>query len=249
MRDQYHDDLDAITDRRWSTSPAWPAARSTAPRTALLDADLPWPSRRHLRRRRDRRALRADRGARPRPARPPAAGRATCASSSPACAWSPTSSAWATSRCTSPRSPAAATRPARSRASCSSTVLEMGQVAQQIVAKCSQRHRRPRPRAGRRARARRRRHGRPAPQSCSPGCCSDERRTAVETAIDVTLCGRYYERFCRPRRLGRPPGRLPRDRRAHRRRRRRGLTDRSLVRARAAASPAASSPSGTPAAR
>ena len=46
-----------------------------------------------------------------------------------------------------------------------------------------------------RARARRRRDGPAAPRSCSPSCSTTRWPYGVEAAIDVTLLGRYYERF------------------------------------------------------
>ena len=47
----------------------------------------------------------------------------------------------------------------------------------------------------RRARDRRRRDGRAAPQPVQRSCCRDDWPHGIEAAIDITLLGRYYERF------------------------------------------------------
>ena len=80
-----------------------------------------------------------------------------------------------------------------------------------------QRHRLAGRRGRARARARRRRDGPPAPRSCSPSCSTRTGRTASRRPIDVTLLGRYYERFADHAVVGGPPRGLPGHRRAARR--------------------------------
>ena len=58
-----------------------------------------------------------------------------------------------------------------------------------------QRHRRAATWPGRRARARRRRHGRACTSGCSRPSSTTRWDAGIEAAIDITLCGRYYERF------------------------------------------------------
>ena len=76
------------------------------------------------------------------------------------------------------------------------TILEMGQVAERIVAKTGSVIASPdaRPRRGE-LETRRRRDGRPAPRAVRACCSTTTGRTASRPPIDVTLLGRYYERF------------------------------------------------------
>ena len=74
------------------------------------------------------------------------------------------------------------------------TILQMGQVAERIVAKAGSGHRRQGRRGRQDARARRRRDGRPAPRAVRHALDGTWTH-GTEAAVDMTLVGRYYERF------------------------------------------------------
>ena len=74
------------------------------------------------------------------------------------------------------------------------TILEMGQLAQRLMAKAGRGDRRPRTSTCAAAGAGRRRDGPAAPHAL-PAPAGRQWKHGIETAVDVTLLGRYYERF------------------------------------------------------
>ena len=90
--------------------------------------------------------------------------------------------------------PAALPRARRCPTSCVPTIVRDGQVAEQMVGKAGASSPSRDVEAARELEARRRRDGPAAPRAV-PALLDDDWPYGVEAAIDITLLGRYYERF------------------------------------------------------